>query len=255
VSSTIEPTPGQSGLHARSRTSGADPIVYWLLRACLQPAFHLYFRMSRVGREHVPSSGGVILCSNHRSFLDPFVIGTIARRPIYYVAKQELFHHRLVAGLLSSLGAFPVKRGTGDQDMLATARSILERGDPVLIFAEGTRVRPGAPGRPKRGVGRLALETGAPVLPIAVIGTEAVRRGWRFRPHKVRIAIGAPMTFARVEGAPPQLAAAVTDRIWADVLAQWESLGGAAPLRRATAPVAVAAPSRPATPQERVRVA
>jgi 1-acyl-sn-glycerol-3-phosphate acyltransferase len=251
VSSNIESAPGQTALHARSRTSGANPFVYWLVRACLQPVFHVYFRMSRVGREHVPSSGGVIFCSNHRSFLDPFVIGTIARRPLYYVAKQELFRNRFVAWLLSSLGAFPVNRGTGDQDMLATAKSILERGDSVLIFAEGTRVRPGPPGRPKRGVGRLALETGAPVVPVAVIGTEAVRRGWRFRPHKVRIRIGAPMTFPRVEGAAPQLAAAVTDQIWPNVLLQWESLGGTPPVRRATAP----APSRPATPRERVRVA
>ena len=70
--------------------------------------------------------------------------------------------------------------------MLATAKAILARGDSVLIFAEGTRIRPGALGRPKRGVGRLALETGAPVVPVAVIGTEAVRKGWRIRPHKVR---------------------------------------------------------------------
>ena len=250
--SKIEPAHDQSALHARSRSKGANPIVYWLVRAVLQPVFHLYFRMSRVGREHIPGSGGVIICSNHRSFLDPFVIGTIMRRPIYYVAKQELFRHRLVAWFLSSLGAFPVKRGAGDQETLATAKAILERGDPVLIFAEGTRVRPGGLGRPKRGVGRLALETGAPVVPVAVIGTEAVRRGWRFRPHKVRIQIGAPMTFPRIEGAAPQLAAAVTDRIWPSVMLQWERLGGPPPLRR---PVAPAPAPRPATPRERVRVA
>ena len=98
--------------------------------------------------------------------------------------------------------------------MLETAKAILDRGDSVLIFAEGTRIRPGALGRPKRGVGRLALETGAPVVPVAVIGTEAVRKGWRFRPHKVRIRVGGPLTFPRVEKPSPQLAAAVTDRIW-----------------------------------------
>ena len=161
------------------------------------------------------------------------MIGTIARRPIYYVAKQELFRHRLVAWLLNSLGAFPVNRGAGDQDMLATAKAILERGDAVLMFAEGTRIRPGALGRPKRGVGRLALETGAPVVPVAVIGTEAVRKGWRIRPHKVRIRVGSPLTFPKVEQASPQLAAAVTDRIWPNVMLQWEWLGGLPPLRRA----------------------
>jgi glycerol-3-phosphate dehydrogenase (NAD(P)+) len=126
-----------------------------------------------------------------------------------------------------------VVRGAGDQDMLATAKAILARGDAVLMFSEGTRVRPGALGRPKRGVGRLALETGAPVVPVAVIGTEAVRNGWRFRPHKVRIRIGGPLTFPKVEHASAPLAAAVTDRIWPCVMLQWEWLGGLPPLRRA----------------------
>jgi 1-acyl-sn-glycerol-3-phosphate acyltransferase len=220
-------------LHARARGAGVNPIVYWLARAVLQPLFHLYFRLSRIGREHMPETGGVIVCANHRSFLDPFVIGLIARRPLYYVAKEELFRHRLVAWFLSSLGAFPVQRGTGDRDMLETAKAILERGDAVLIFAEGTRIRPGALGRPRRGVGRLALETGAPVVPVAVIGTEAVRKGWVIRPHKVRIRIGSPLTFPRVENPSPQLAAAVTDRIWPMVMLQWEWLGGLPPLRRA----------------------
>ena len=210
-----------------------NPIVYWLSRAVLQPLFHLYFRMSRIGREHIPVSGPVIFVSNHRSFLDPFVIGTIARRPLYYVAKREIFHYKLVAWFLSSLGAFPVNRGAGDADMLATAKAILERGDCVLMFPEGTRIRPGSLGRPKRGVGRLVLETGAPVVPVAVIGTEAVRNGWRIRPHKVRIRIGRPLNFPKVEKVSPQLAAAVTDRIWPNIMLQWEWLGGLPPLRRA----------------------
>lgn len=217
----------------RARTNGVNPLVYWLVRGLFQPFFHVYFRLSRVGREHIPATGPVIFAANHRSFLDPFVIATMARRPMYYVAKKELFSQRLQGWFLNSLGAFPIDRGHADEDAMGTARQILERGDCVLIFPEGTRVRPGALGRPKRGVGRLALETGAPVVPVAVIGTEAIRRGWRIRPHKVRIRAGRPLQFPQVERPSAQLAGAVTDRIWPNVMLQWEWLGGMPPVRRA----------------------
>jgi glycerol-3-phosphate dehydrogenase (NAD(P)+) len=219
--------------HARARTKGVNPIVYWLMRAWLQPFAHLYWRLSRIGREHVPASGPVIFVSNHRSFIDPFIVGLCNRRPVYYVAKEELFRNRLLGWFLGSLGAFPVKRGAGDADFVETAKAILERGDPVLIFPEGTRTRPGALGKPKRGVGRLALETGATVVPVAIKGTEAIRKGIRIRPHKIRVRIGAPLNFPKVDQATAPLAAAVTDRIWPNVMLQWEWLGGLPPLRRA----------------------
>src|SRR3954466_2979896 len=222
-----------SHLHARARGRGVNPIVYWLMRALLQPFAHLYWRLSRLGREHIPESGPIIFVANHRSFVDPFMIGLCCRRPVYYVAKQELFTNRLFGWFISSLGAFPVRRGAADADMVQTAKAFLERGDPVLIFPEGTRIRPGALGKPKRGVGRLALETGAPVVPLAIIGTEAIRKGWRIRPKKVRVRIGSPLRFPHVESATAQLAAAVTDRIWPNVMLQWEWLGGLPPLSRA----------------------
>jgi 1-acyl-sn-glycerol-3-phosphate acyltransferase len=211
-----------------------NPFVYWIVRAILQPFFHVWFRLGRIGREHIPAAGPVILASNHRSFLDPFVIAVMARRPIYFVAKKELFlFHPVVSWLLSALGAFPIDRGASDQESMATARAILERGDVVLMFPEGTRIRPGSLGRPRRGVGRLALETGAPVVPVAVIGTEAVRRGWVIRPHKVRIRAGRALTFPKVERPSAALAGAVTDRIWPCVELQWEWLGGLPRLHRA----------------------
>src|SRR5438105_11990684 len=169
-------------LHRRARENGVNLLVYLIVRALFQPFFHLYFRMRRIGREYIPTTGPVIVAAHHRSFLDPFVIGTMARRPMHYVAKKELFRHRWQGWFLSALGAFPVDRGASDEESLRTARAILERGGIVLIFPEGTRTRPGALGVPHRGVGRLALETGAPVVPMAVIGTEGVRRGWRIRP-------------------------------------------------------------------------
>jgi 1-acyl-sn-glycerol-3-phosphate acyltransferase len=217
---------GLDALRARTLARGVNPLLYWSVRALLQPLFFLYFRMTRIGREHLPRRGPLILAANHRSFLDPFCIGMLVRRPVYFMAKRELFQKRWQAWVLSRLGAFPVDRGAGDAEAMAAARAILQRGDCVVIFPEGTRVRPGPLGRPHRGVGRLMLETGAPVAPVAVIGTEDVRRGWRIRPQKVRLRVGRPLRFPRPENATPSLAAGVTERIWACVSLQWEWLGG-----------------------------
>jgi 1-acyl-sn-glycerol-3-phosphate acyltransferase len=231
------------GFRERSLERGVNPVIYWVLRAILVPAFLVYFRMQRIGREHLPRRGPLLLAANHRSFLDPFVIGMLVRRPVYYMAKRELFERPLQAWVLNALGAFPVDRGTGDAAAMDTARAILERGDCVVVFPEGTRVRPGPLGEPRRGIGRLALETGAPVAPVAVIGTEDVRRGWRVRPRKVRVRAGRPLLFPTVAQASPGAARAVTDRVWRNVSLQWEWLGGAkAPRER---------PERPAQATER----
>src|SRR5271167_816427 len=196
-----------SGFHERTLTRGVNPFLYWTLRAILVPFFLIYFRMQRIGMEHLPRRGPLLLASNHRSFLDPFVIGTLVRRPVYYMAKRELFEHRLVAWLLNGLGAFPVDRGAGDSEAMDTARALLARGASVVVFPEGTRVRPGPLGTPRRGVGRLALQSGVPVVPIAVIGTEDVRRGVRIRPRKVRVYVGAPLLFPTLERSSPARAA------------------------------------------------
>ena len=242
---TVYPTnrlapPGYNphGYHTRAVERGVNVAFYWFARSLLQPALQIYFRVRRSGIEHVPRSGPVIFAANHRSFLDPFVIGTLTRRPIYYVAKKELFLHPIAGWLLSRLGAFPIDRGAGDHRAMDTARRILERGDCVVIFPEGTRTRPGPLGNPHRGVGRLALQTGAPVVPVAVLGTEAVRRGWRIRPHRVSIHCGAPLRFPREESPTPALAAAVTDRIWLFVVLQWDWLGGVMPVRSKAAAAA-----------------
>jgi glycerol-3-phosphate dehydrogenase (NAD(P)+) len=217
---------------ARALGRGVNPVLYRVARLVLVPTFLVYFRLRRLSAEHLPRSGPLLLAANHRSFLDPFVIGTLTHRPVYYVAKRELFANPWQAWLLSALGAFPIDRGRGDEDAIATAREILARGDCVVIFPEGTRVRCGPLGAPRRGVGRLALETRAPVVPVAVVGTEDVRRGWRVRPRRVSLRCGTPLRFPAVATSPsPALAAAVTERIWACVNLQWEWLGGAPSVR------------------------
>jgi glycerol-3-phosphate dehydrogenase (NAD(P)+) len=221
--------------HAYTRGHGVNWPLYLLARLVLGPAFLVYFRLSRHGREHARVKGGLIVAANHRSFLDPFVIGASLpwRKPMNYVAKRELFERRWQGWLLSRLGAFPIRRGESDEEAMRTARIAVERGGTVCIFPEGTRIRAGSLATPKRGVGRLALQTGAPVLPVAVLGTEHVRRGWRIRPRKVKLRFGRAMTFPRSERPSPALAASVTARIWPNIELQWEDLGGLPAMRRA----------------------
>jgi 1-acyl-sn-glycerol-3-phosphate acyltransferase len=218
-----------SAVRARALDRGINPLLYRAARLVFVPFFRLYFRLEGVSAEHIPARGAAILASNHRSFLDPFVIGALTRRPVYYMAKRELFERPLQAWLLSALGAFPVDRGAGDEQAMATARTLLERGECVAIFPEGTRIRRGPLGSPRRGVGRLALQTGAQVVPIAVIGTERVRRDWRIRPCKVRVRCGPPLRYPIAERPSPKIALGVAERIWVCVSLQWQWLGGETP--------------------------
>jgi 1-acyl-sn-glycerol-3-phosphate acyltransferase len=221
--------------HQIARDRGTNPILYWIARIVLYPLAALLFRREGIGAHAVPRQGPVLVAANHRSFLDPFLIGLCFRRPLHFMAKVELFDKRWKARLLLALGAFPVQRGESDEEAIATARAILERGGAVGIFPEGTRVRPGPLGRPRRGVGRLALETGTTVVPAAIIGTEDVRTGWRIRPRRVRVRFGRPVIFPRPLDGNVSAGAAreVTARLWASVELAWEWLGGVPPVRNA----------------------
>jgi 1-acyl-sn-glycerol-3-phosphate acyltransferase len=221
--------------HDYTRAHSVNWPLYLLARVFMTPFFLAYFRLGRTGREHGRVDGGLIVAANHRSFLDPFAIGAALPwgRPMNYVAKIELFERRWQGWLLSRLGAFPIRRGESDEMAMETARLAVERGGTVCIFPEGTRIRRGTLAAPKRGVGRLALQTGAPVLPTAVYGSEHVRSGWRIRPRQVRVRLGTAMTFPRVAQPTAPLAESVTARIWPNVLLQWEEMGGLPPMRRA----------------------
>src|SRR4051794_1998737 len=118
------PRPGEdtrlSPHHERVRARGVNRFVYWAFRAFAEPAIRFWFRLRREGHEHIPE-GKVILAANHRSFLDPFILGTCLRRPIYFVAKKELFDKSWQGWFLNCLGAFPIKRGESDEDSVTTA--------------------------------------------------------------------------------------------------------------------------------------
>jgi glycerol-3-phosphate dehydrogenase (NAD(P)+) len=218
--------------HERTRRRGVNPLVYWPVRWVVKTFILVYFRLRRLGREHIPD-GGVVLAANHRSFLDPFAIGCCLPRPIYFLAKQEMFKNPILGWILNCMGAFPIRRGESDAESMETALRLLDRGDAVVIFPEGTRIKEGSLAEPKRGVGRLALQSGAPVVPIAITGSERARDGWKIRPVKVHLRCGPPLTFPRVEEPSPFLAGEVTERIWPCVGLQWEWLGGLPPLRTA----------------------
>jgi 1-acyl-sn-glycerol-3-phosphate acyltransferase len=218
--------------HERTRRRGVHGLVYWPARVVLKVAILVYFRLRRLGQDHIPA-GGVILAANHRSFLDPFIVGCCLGRPIYFVAKRELFHNPLIGWFLNCMGAFPIRRGESDEESVQTALALLERGQAVVIFPEGTRIRSGSLAKPKRGVGRLALESGKPVVPIAITGSEHTRNTWLIKPAKVQIRCGAPLTYPQLQDPSPHLARAVTARIWPCVELQWEWLGGLPPLRTA----------------------
>jgi len=185
--------------HSWARTHGAG-WTYDLVRLIVTPICILLYRCRGIGTENVPASGAFILAPNHFSNLDHFFAGVHLRRKIRFMAKSQLFgKSRILTYVFRVGGAFPVRRGHSDNEAFKTAHAILDRGDCMLIYAEGGRSRTGKLGTPRPGVGRLALESGVPVVPVAIHGSLGVRSWRRLRFPRVRVQYGEPLRFDVVE--------------------------------------------------------
>ena len=156
-----------------------------------------------IGAENIPRTGPVILAPNHRAHVDPPFLSLVTRRQVFFMAKEELFAVPVLKHIITGVGAFPVKRGTADRAALKHAANLLKAGQVVLIFPEGKRSEDGTLGDAEKGFALLARQTGAPIVPIAIAGSEQVLpKGAKWpRRGSVRITIGTPFTAQEIADA------------------------------------------------------
>lgn len=147
-------------------------MIFGIVRAVFSFYFFTIKGLKCEGAENIPAEGAVIIAPNHKSNFDPPAIGVCSPRVIHYMAKEELFKYTLVGAALRYFGTFPVKRGSIDRAAIRQAVKELKNGEPLGIFPEGTRIRGSGIGRFHDGMASLALMTGTPILPVAVVGTE-----------------------------------------------------------------------------------
>jgi 1-acyl-sn-glycerol-3-phosphate acyltransferase len=210
--------------HRLAREKGVSRPLYALVRGLAAPFMRVWFRMHVSGAGHIPESGAAIVAPNHKSFWDSFFIGVCTRRHLRFMAKTELVQARY-GPLLVRLGAFPVRRGEADADALETARTILSQGGLLALFPEGTRIRdPDELGHPRRGAGRLALETGAPIVPAAIAGSEHLFLGPLPRPRRVQVAFAEPVRMAELTATPEEAARLVEEMVWPEVEGEFRRL-------------------------------
>ena len=229
--------------HDRVRRGRPD-LMYDLVRFVLTPYLLIVHRARAIDSSNVPEAGQAIIAPNHFSFLDHFFAAVYLRRKVQFMAKSQLFK-RPLQFIYTHGGVFPVRRGFRDEEAFETAHTILGRGDIVLMYPEGGRSRSGELGEPKRGLGRLALESGAPVVPTAIVGTQHARNWKRLSFPKVTVLYGEPVRFEKVEDPTPEQQQAAAQLVFDRVKALYDGLreGGrksaiqhARAARRATSP-------------------
>ena len=183
--------------HERTRRGRPD-WAYEFVRLVQTPYLGFFFRTRAIDSDKVPTEGAVIIAPNHFSFLDHFFVAVYLRRKVQFLAKSQLFKPPMQF-IYSHGGVFPILRGRRDDEAFKTAHTILGRGDIVVMYAEGGRSRSGVLGEPKPGLGRLALESGATVVPTAIYGSERARNWKKLQFPKVTVQFGDPVRFERVE--------------------------------------------------------
>src|SRR5215210_6346294 len=183
--------------HERTRRGRPD-WVYELVRVVLTPYLVLFYRARCIESRNLPADGPAIIAPNHFSFLDHFFVAVYLRRKVHFMAKSQMFKPPLQF-IYTHGGVFPVRRGHADEEAFKTAHAVLARGDVIVMYAEAGRSRSGELNKPRHGLGRLALESGAAVVPTAIAGTERVRNWRRLQFPKVTVQFGEPLRFERVD--------------------------------------------------------
>ncbi len=204
-------------------------MAYRIFKALLSPILHVLFKVRVEGIENVPSSGPVILASNHHSFSDSIFLPMVLKRRVTFVAKAEYFEQKKTAWFFKLMGQIPVKRGGGPagERALEAACEVLNDGGVFAIYPEGTRSPDGRLYKGRTGVARLALQTGAPICAVAMIGTREAQPIGQVKPNffsPITIKISRPMDFTRLQprSDDPLVARQITD----EVMFELRSLSG-----------------------------